>query len=134
MDCRRVHRRPSNLGVTAPQCHTVRSWLTDARDTSCRADTITVPRPDTLVSVRWIRSGTGVPSSILVPIAIGALVVLTVVRFVSLAILLNVDPEDHHSRTKEVPMKRKAKLMATSLIETVWALVVSMGAGLLPLS
>lgn len=72
-----------------------------------------------------------VSSSILVPIAIGVLVVLSAVRFAGLVTHLNVCPEGHLHKKKEAPMKRKVMSLISSLVETTEALGASMGAGLL---
>lgn len=56
------------------------------------------------------------------------------VRFASLALILRKGPENRHGETEEAPMEQHAKLMMSSFIETVWALGVSAGAGLLPLT
>lgn len=83
--------------------------------------------------IRWARSGAGVSSSILVPIVVGVLTVLTVVRFVSLVLVLNDCPENPHHELREAPMKR-VMVWFSSLVETTWALGVSVGAGLLLVS
>lgn len=88
----------------------------------------------TLRLVRQARSGAGVLGSIpIAAVAAGAFVVLVFSRFVSLMLTLNDPSETRRNKAKEAPMNR-ILVVLSSLIETVWALGVSVSAGLLLLS
>lgn len=87
--------------------------------------------------VRQARSGAGVLGSIpiaaVAAVAAGVFVVLVFTRFVSLMFTLNDPLETRKHKAKEAPMNR-IMVVLSSLIETAWALGVSVSAGLLLLS
>ena len=91
---------------------------------------------DTLTQIRQVRSGAGLLGSIpIAAAAAGVFVVLVFTRFVSLMFTLNSPSEAKKYKTKEAPMnQQKFKVALGSLIETAWALGVSVSAGLLLLS
>lgn len=93
-------------------------------------------RTDKLIPIRQVRSGAGVLGSIpIAAVAAGVFVVLVFTRFVSLMFTLNSPSETKKYKAKEAPMnKQKWKIALGSLIETAWALAVSVAAGLLLLS